>query len=185
MIPDFLSLNCNANGLCQCILMRPDSLSVYFDDTWVLVIGLITDSLSVHVNDTWLFISAFWLFSLFISKFWWQWTISACWWYSNRWSVHVDDTWPSVHMTVTEFINKTLPRWSSWHFYLSLSLAVVTNAPLVVETCDREVSSTVLITAPRHCRFVDNCGCQASDKTALCMRRMATQCLGCVALISS
>jgi hypothetical protein len=85
----------------------------------------------------------------FVSVFWCYWTlsehvddtwglVSAWWWYATRKSVHVDDTWPSVHLTVTDFINK--PQRPSCHFYFALSLAAVTNAPLVLDTDDRQVS---------------------------------------------
>ena len=53
--------------------------------------------------------------------------------------MHVDDTWPSVHLTVTDLVNKA--QWPSCHLYLALNLAAVTNVTLALDTDGREVSA--------------------------------------------
>ena len=105
---------------------------------------MIHDSLSVHFDGTGVCQCILMLLD----------PIRACWWHLSPCQcmmmmtldsliMHVDDTWPSVHLTVTDFINIT--QRPSCHLYLALSLAAVTNVPLALETDDRQVSVQFLL----------------------------------------
>ena len=153
---------------------------------WILMI--LDSGILMTLDSAWLFISISGNMWLFANVFWWYLTlceciliihdsllanfddtglcqcnlmildsVNACCWNLSL-SVYAD-TWPSVYLTLTDFINKTLTRWSSWHFYSAPSLAAGTNAPLILETDARQVSSTALFAAPQHCRFIPQKAC--------------------------